>query len=233
MSPGAVKWAYDQHVGKNKFLLVTLAMYADGFGVCRIPLTDLAGLIDRDESTVTRQLRQLVEGGFAERIEQAAANGVQLVSITKLCLSAKYAEERKPHKAAEMYPRNFQGYPRILQGGTEKTPQNEPLQIAGVPPQNAGHKEKDSSSLVPNNNHLTGAREDHQRHLLTIRDAGLSSVWSSWVRHLGAAQTTQEAQSPHWAKWIQDGLKAVLAEGVEQTIAGGASINNPWRFLPD
>lgn len=268
MSPGAVKWAYDQHAGKNKFCLVTLAMFADGFGVARIEVGDLAELLGASRATVFRALADLEADQFIKRHNHKAKNGTQLVTVTKLCMGQAYVEqpkhERQPSADADIpQGRKMRPGPSLnLRPGNDETPTDTRVtpglnlrpgttetRTAGS--QFATHKEKDilisipipaAASRVPDaaaGGELQPTaprtplqrRAQHRAALQLFAKVGLSDTWSAWVEHVGAAQTTQEAQSPHWVAWIEAGLADSLVAGVEKVRYLGAEITSAPRFL--
>lgn len=86
MSLQAMTWAYDQDAPTvAKFLLVTLANYANEHGQCWPSKAKLAQMMGCDERTVHRNLHTLSEGGLIS-IQHRFKDGVQITSIITLGL---------------------------------------------------------------------------------------------------------------------------------------------------
>lgn len=78
------KWALRQSADPTtKFVLLTLAAVADGKGVCRISLNQLAALTGLSRDSVKRALTKL-DGHLIERESRRRGNGSTHTSVTKL-----------------------------------------------------------------------------------------------------------------------------------------------------
>ncbi len=77
MSVKAISWAYEQNVKQPgaKFVLVSLANYADENGFCYPSQRTIARMTAQSERTVRGHLKQLEEDGFIKRDHRYAADG--------------------------------------------------------------------------------------------------------------------------------------------------------------
>lgn len=85
MSAHATVWAWNQRAGKAKATLVALANFADAHGLCRVPQTHLAAMIEGSVKTVQRHMQDLEEAGLIIRTKHWDDEGRQELDEIQLC----------------------------------------------------------------------------------------------------------------------------------------------------
>lgn len=251
MSSYATGWAWQQSVGKSKLLLLALADLADDRGQTRTPIEVLAEMIDKDKSTVIRQLASLEEDGFITRDQAHTAGGMQLVSMTRLLIRGRPAERparplapamRRRQENADSAAVAFCDPPRettvfeavakcdppaetpIRPLSQNATPTPEPREEGGS--QNATHKEKDLYSLsktISNINTNTRGGEGRSTHDEdVVVGAGLEDLWKDWANASNANPVTLARQQAAWAKWVREGHADLLREAAGEILDLGS-----------
>ncbi|KQR33151.1 hypothetical protein ASF71_16810 [Deinococcus sp. Leaf326] len=251
MSSYATGWAWQQSVGKGKLLLLALADLADDRGQTRTPIEVLAEMIDKDKSTVIRQLANLEEDGFISRDHAHTAGGMQLVSMTRLLIRGRPAERPTKHAAPAMRRRQenadsaavakcdppqentvFEAVAKCDPPAETPcfgpshfaTPTPEPREEGGS--QNATHKEKDIYSLsktIRNNiNTISAGLSEGTHDEDVVVGADLGNLWNDWTSEAKAAPVTQARQQAVWARWVREGHADLLREAAENILTLGS-----------
>lgn len=236
MSSYATGWAWQQSPGRTKLLLLALADLADDRHVTTTPVDVLAGMIDKDRSTVFRQLAELEAEGFIERVARKATTGHQLISVTRLLIStarpqvtpaempisgpSQNATRQEETENPACFPPSQNA---TRQSESAKTSKSGPSQNATRPApvpvktesQNATHIYKNNSLLD-----ISKINNNNQKALEVVADAGLQDLAEEWAIFTGANAVTLGRQFQTWATWIEGGHTAALraaAEFVMQT----------------
>lgn len=252
VSSYATGWAWQQSVGKSKLLLLALADLADDRGQTRTPIEVLAEMIDKDKSTVIRQLASLEADGFITRDQAHTAGGMQLVSTTRLLIRGRPTERAARPVAPAMRRRQenadsaavakcappqentvFEAVAKcdppaetpIRPLSQNATPTPEPREEGGS--QNATHKEKDlyslSKTISNNTNNTTSGDERESTHDEdVVVGAGLEDLWKDWTSESKAAPVTQARQQAVWARWVREGHTDLLREAAENILTLGS-----------
>lgn len=252
MSSYATGWAWQQSVGKSKLLLLALADLADDRGETRTDVEVLAEMIDKDRSTVFRQLDHLADLGFIEREGAKAANHTQLVSVTRLLIRGRPAA-RPAHHAAPAQRRRQENavldtvakcdpaLENVVFEAVAKcdpapeVPNSIPSQNATRPPaapeeaasQNATRKEKHlyslSKTISNNNTNTAGEGERESTHDEdVVVGAGLGELWNDWASASNANPVTLARQQAAWAKWVREGHADLLREAAGEVLDLGS-----------
>ena len=252
VSSYATGWAWQQSVGKSKLLLLALADLADDRGETRTDVEVLAEMIDKDRSTVFRQLDHLADLGFIIREGAKAANHTQLVSVTRLLIPGRVTERQGRPIAPAMRRRQENTVLDTVAkcdpapgnavldtvakcDPAQQTPISIPSQNATRPQvaperaesQNATRKEKDLYSLsktISNNiNTITREGEGQSTHDEdVVVGAGLENLWNDWAKASNANPVTLARQQAAWAFWVREGHADLLREAAGQVLDLGS-----------
>jgi hypothetical protein len=98
MSVWAQSWAFEQHVGVPgaKFVLISLAAFADEEGVCYPSQQTLADMTEQGQRTVRRHLETLEALGFIARTTRRRYNGKWNSDSFKLLAPAERLRPNRP-----------------------------------------------------------------------------------------------------------------------------------------
>lgn len=227
MSIQAMEWAYKQDVtpAARKFVLVTLANYADAYGVAAVTPSDLAGLTGQDERTVRRHLSALAsEDRLLEINPTYREDGGRDANETRLLMRQRV----RPASAAPTRPAS----PPPGQIAHPPLGNSRPDPLGKLPTHT-------SSSFKTTNNTAEVAEEpreedamsqQYQAAIRELREAGLLKLWQDWVRMNRMSLVTQERQIAKWAEWVRQGHSEALREHADYVMESG-SYQHPHRGL--
>lgn len=232
MSPQATSWAYEQPVtlASRKFVLVTIANFADAFGVCRYSQEQIADLTGQSRRSIVTHLAELEAEGFIERVERHAEDGSREVDEIRLCMPPLVTKlTAKPSATLAPTPREKVAHDPVQE---LHVPRAEVAHDTRSPRAKVAQPIKDLSSLpeeessTPNTNNT---RPEH--YSVTLKRQGLLGVWGRWVEGLEAGTTQQDAMGAEWVKLAENGRALELEAEADRILADLTSFKYPMSVL--
>lgn len=226
MSAHATAWAWKQHAGKAKLLLLALADFADERGEARVDIETLAEATDCHRATVIRQLEHLEAEGLIEREAFTTSGSLQLISKTRLLMG-----DRAYSAPSQNATRKRDNVVFSAVAKCDPAPET-PVEAES---QNATHKENPYSllevkSLTTNTNTGREAPSAYGPAMQSVVGAGLVSLWGQWVALQRLAKPSQEVQAIAWATWIDEG-KADALRAEAQNLVSLGTYAHPFAAL--